>query len=399
MRYSIFVLIVSFVFFAMLCKKSCAAETISKLDSDKTLIVNGKRFFAIGIYYIPKSEKPFQELAEAGFNLVKCGKREELDAAHENGLKAWMSFGDRLDLSRDEEKQKEEIRKIVNEFKDHPALMIWESMDEPAWTWKKPWKPRASAEGLAQGHKFVKDIDPEHLLWINHAPRNTWKTLAKFSQNLDVIACDVYPVISRDIDAENTYAIMLNGKQTDLANLTISCVGEYIDKLKKAAGSKQAVWLVAQGFAWDDKLFPTYQQMRFMAYNAIIHGVNGILYWGTQAMPQPSQHWTDLKKVVREIADIEAIITSPNISHNIKKDYKEMGYSIDAGVEVMLKQYQGSIYMITANTSVGPAEVTFSELPFTGESVQVLGENRSVNITSDSFKDKFEPYGIHVYKK
>lgn len=79
----------------------------------------------------------------------------------------------------------------------------------------------------------MKELAPEHLLWINYAPRNTTKTLAKFSQNTDILACDVYPVISKDIDAGKTYAIMPNGKQTDLANQTISCVGEYIGHLTR----------------------------------------------------------------------------------------------------------------------------------------------------------------------
>ena len=63
--------------------------------------------------------------------------------------------------------------------------------------------------------------------------------------------------------------MMPNGKQTDLADQTISCVGGYIDKLKKAAGENRATWLVAQGFAWDGQLYPTYEETRFMAYNAI----------------------------------------------------------------------------------------------------------------------------------
>ena len=254
MRYSVFMIVIILLWSATFWSRRVhAAPLVTQLSADNTILVDGERFFPIGIYYIPKSEEPFRELAEAGFNLVRCSSKDELDGAHEYGLKVWVSLGDRLDLSKDEEKRKQEIEARIEELKDHPALLAWESMDEPAWTWKTPWQPRASAEGLAQGHKLVKELDPGHLLWINHAPRNTWKTLAKFSQNADIIACDVYPVISKDIDADKTYAIMPNGKQTDLANQTISCVGEYVDKLKKAGSGNRATWLVAQGFAWDNE--------------------------------------------------------------------------------------------------------------------------------------------------
>ena len=405
MKYSIFMIIVMLLWSAALwSKRAYAAPVVSKLSADKTILVNGERVFPIGIYHIPKSEEPFRELAEAGFNLVRCDSKEQLDKAHENGLKVWVSLGDGLDLSKDREAREKQVRERIAELKDHPALMIWESMDEPAWTWKKPWQARASAEGLAEGHKLVKELDPGHLLWINHAPRNTWKTLAKFSQNTDVVACDVYPVISEDIDADKTYAIMPNGEQTDLADQTISCVGKYIDKLKKAAGGKQAVWLVAQGFAWDNEQnpdnprYPTYEEMRFMAYNAIIHGVNGILYWGTYSMPQPSEHWSNLKKVVRELADLSPVLASPAIPSNVLMDYEEMGFSIDSGVEVMVKDCKGTVYVFAANTTVGPAKATFSNLPSSADSVEVLFEERSLTVSNDSFQDSFDPYEVHVYK-
>ena len=405
MRYGVFMIVMVLLWSAALwSKKAQAAPLVSQLSPDNAILVDGERFFPIGIYYIPKSEEPFRELAEAGFNLVRCESRDELDGAHECGLKAWVSLGHRLDLSENTEKRKEDIGARVAELKDHPALLAWESIDEPAWTWKKPWEPRAPAEGLAQGHKLVKELDPGHLLWINHAPRNTWRTLAKFSQNVDIIACDVYPVISKDIDADKTYAMMPNGKQTDLANQTISCVGEYVDKLRSAAGGDRATWIVLQGFAWDNKqnpdnpLYPTYEETRFMAYNAVIHGVNGILYWGTYSMPQPSEHWSNLKRVSRELGDLSPVLASPTVPSDVSLKYEEMGFSIDSGVEVLVKEYGGVMYMFAANTTIGHAKVTFSNLPFAADSLDVLFEERSLDVSGSSFQDTFDPYEVHVYK-
>jgi len=384
--------------------KCYAVSIISKLDSDSTITVDGKRFFPIGIYYVPKGSEPFKELADAGFNLVKCDTKEQLDMANIYGLKVWVSLGDELDLSNKTEERKQSIKSKVAELKDHPALLAWESMDEPAWTWKRDWEPRASAEGLSQGHKFVKELDPNHLLWINHAPRNTEKTLTKFSQYADILACDVYPVISKDIDADKTYAIMPNGKQTDLANQTISCVGEYVDKMKMSAGENRGTWIVLQGFAWDNEqnpknpLYPTYEETRFMAYDAIIHGVKGIFYWGTYSMPQPSQHWTDLKKVSRELGDLMPVLASPDVPCNLTLDYEEMGYSIDKGIEYLVKEHDGVKYMISANTTIGPVKVSFSGIPLSAQSAEVMFENRNIAISNNSFMDTYEPYGVHVYK-
>ncbi len=405
MRYSIFLIVM-----ILLCaaafrpKRAYAAPLVTKLSADNAILVNGERFFPIASYYVPKSEDPFRELAEAGFNMVRCSSKDELDRAHEFGLKAWVYLGGDLDLSEDAEKRKQKIRATIEELKDHPALLAWESLDEPAWVWKKPGQPRASAEGLAQGHKLVKELDPAHLLWINHAPRNTWKTLAKFSQHVDILSCDVYPVISRNIDADKTHAIMPHGKQTDLANQTISCVGEYVDKLEMAAGKDRARWIVLQGFAWgderkpDDRLFPTYEETRFMAYNAIIHGVNGILYYGIHRISQPSEHWSNLKRISRELGDLSPVLASPIIPNNVSLEYEEMGFSIDRGVEVLIKKHDGFTYMFAANTTIGPVEVTFSGLPFPVDSLDVLFEERSLDTSGGSFLDAFDPYEVHVYR-
>ena len=79
-------------------------------------------------------------------------------------------------------------------------------------------------------------------------------------------------------------------------------------------------------------------------------------------------------------------------------EYEEMGYSIDSGVEVLVKVYEGVMYILAANTSVGPAKVTFSNLPLPADSLEVLFEERSLDVSDDSFHDTFKPYEVHVYK-
>ena len=391
------------VFPRWLCSQAHAAT--AKIENGTQLTVDGKPFFPIGIYYLPKSEKPYAELAEAGFNLVRCDLSEEqLDAADAQGLKAWIPMGHHFDIAPDPEVRKRDIETQVNKFKSHPALLAWESIDEPTWTWKKPAEARVSAESLTAGHAYLKELDVNHLLWINHPPRNTYKTLQKFSAHTDAVACDIYPVIPRDIDADKTYAIMPNGKQGDLANQSLSCVGEYVHKMKMVADGRKAAWIVLQGFAWDNEanpdnpLLPTPEETRFMAYDAVINGVDGILYWGTHTMPQPSPQWDGIKRVAKELSTLTPVLLAPTIQRNISIDYEEMGFSIDKGVEILTKYHDNKVYLIMANTTVGPVKATFSHLSNVHtDKLNVLFENRTVTLTSGMFVDEFIPYGVHVY--
>lgn len=374
-----------------------------------TIMVGGNPFFPIGSYHLPKSAQPYQELREAGFNLVQSPPTlEALDKAHKAGLMAWVTLAGDLDFSHEVEKHKANIRAAVNAVGNHPALLVWESRDEPAWTWKQPAKPAASADGLARGHQFLKSLDPNHPVWINHAPRNLVKTLVNFSRGVDIVSCDIYPIIPCGL--QEMYAIQSDGTHGDLLNQTASAVGEYTDKMRRVAGPDRAVWMVLQGFAWEGArepkkqdstkiLYPSYNETRFMAYDAVIHGANGILFWGTAYVPQPSEFWTNLKRVAKELSEMAPVFLAPTLKTSVNIEYAELGFSMDTAIETMIKNYNGKVYLITANISPYPARVTFSGLQRIKASKElvVFHEQRTVIIEDGTFMDYFEGFGVHVY--
>ncbi|MCX6376158.1 MAG: hypothetical protein NTU88_09050, partial [Armatimonadetes bacterium] len=51
--------------------------------------------------------------------------------------------------------RQEELRQIVERFKDHPALIAYKDVDEPAWG-KRPIPP------IVKGYEIIKQIDPGH---------------------------------------------------------------------------------------------------------------------------------------------------------------------------------------------------------------------------------------------
>jgi len=67
-------------------------------DTDGTILVNGKRTLIIGSYYAAKSDQPYKEMADAGFNLVRAGSPETLDQAQAAGVMAWTAVGAALEL-------------------------------------------------------------------------------------------------------------------------------------------------------------------------------------------------------------------------------------------------------------------------------------------------------------
>ena len=405
MRVAILCFFVVFVLIQTCCSAADASEVA--IGSDLVLRVDGEPFFPIGIYHLPGSEDPHRELAEAGFNLVRSGASSDaLDKAQAAGLKAWVPIGGHLTFDKDVDAKRANLAELVATLKDHPALLAWESVDEPAWTYMKA-DQRVPAAHLTAGYQTLKRLDSDHPVWLNHAPANLVETMRQYNGAADIIACDIYPVILPGL--KPMYALWEDGLQGDLLNTYVSQVGEYAEKMKRVAGPGKPVWMVLQGFAWamlqkeeerqTDKIrFPTRDEARFMAYDAIIHGAKGILYWGVSYTPQPSQFWSDLKSVTKELGGLHDVLAAPPVDLKIGLRYHELGHSVDAGVAVLAKQFDGELYLFTVNDDKNPVKVTFTLPHQYNGTADVIAENRAVPVESGSFTDSYKPFEVNNYR-
>ena len=373
-------------------------------DNDGMLVIDGKRTFIIGSYYHPKTKQPFKELAKHGYNYTRVSAdKVELDSAHTNNIKTWISIGSIK--SKNKSADIERIVKLVYKFKDHPSLLCWEMEDEPAFTWNSA-EPRIKPESLIETYQLIKQEDPDHPVITNHGPVNLISTLRKYNSSTDIVACDVYPVIPHGI--KPTYALYPDGLQGDLLNPYISQVGEYTDKMKRVVNNSKPVFMVLQAFAWEMLKneeerdlcmirYPTYEESRFMAFNAIVHGATGIIYWGSNYTPQPSLFMDDLNKVTRELAVMQEILSATNTELNITKEYHELGYSIDTGIEIVTKKVNDKYYLISVNSDKNPVKVSLSGFE-KYKHVNVLNENRTVTIEKGKLTDFYKPFDVHIYE-
>lgn len=394
---------------AAMLAASTAGAVITAFDTDGAITVDGKRTFILGSYMVGNkytAPKPapalYKELADAGFNLVQAAPAD-MDAAHAAGLMTWTSAGV-IDL-KDEDASGRALVDRVNAVKSHPSLAFLETVDEPAWTWMKP-EPRISAEAFAKSYPIVKSADPHHLLYTNHAPTNLISTLTAYNAGTDIVAVDIYPVNPGNLKPQ--YALFEDGYQGDLNNIYISQVGEYCDKMRKVAGPHRPVFMVLQAFAWEmlteekDRdpakvLYPTYEQSRFMAWQSIIHGANGILYWGSYYTPQPSDCWTGITRVTREIADLAGPVAERTAHVDIHITYHEIGRSVDDGIQWLAKEYGGKRYLFTCNADKHPCRATVIT-PGGWKRCTVLNEDRELPVSEAGITDDWPAFGVHLYE-
>lgn len=373
------------------------------IDSDGMLNIKGKREFVLGLYSLPRVPEPMRAAREAGFDLVHLpAHREDFARAREHQLYGWTGLGSISPKNPAESEAR--IRKTVLSLKDEPALLFWETEDEPTFVWKKA-DARIQPEDIIATARFVRRLDPDHPLYLNHSPTNLVPTLQRYNPGADILATDIYPVIPRGI--RELYALWPDGQQGDFLNPHISQVGQYADKMRQVAGPSRAVFMVLQAFAWEDLrekdrdpsfvLYPNRHQLRFMAYQSIVHGVNGLLYWGLASTPPEAPLWMDLCAVSRVLHELKEALAARKSAGPLRLEYHDTGHSLDRGIEWIIKPAGRGVLLLAVNADPNPVEVTFSGLK-KYQRCEVLFESRLVNWSQGSFRDTFAPFDARVYR-
>ena len=261
-----------------------------------------------------------------------------------------------------------------------------------------PERAARMAEGMLEGYRFLRQLDLNHQVWMNHAPRNSYPQLASFNRAADIVGCDIYPVPP------------YRGGHSDIRDRSLSAVGAYTTIMQDAAPGKP-VWMVLQGFGWADlsedpskeeaeeKPRPSFDQSRFMAYDAIVRGARGILYWGTYRIEKDSELWTHLLRLIRELADLQPVLSAPDAGLDIDVTLFETWGSVDKGVEVLAKDVNGEIWFFVVNEWHEPLRYTLSGLDrLEGTVYADSGAERMAAVKDGKLELSIRGFGVQVLR-
>ncbi len=272
---------------------------------------------------------------------------------------------------------------------------------------------RESADGITAGIQLVRALDPRHVIWLNHAPRNSLAELRLYNRAADMVGCDIYPAPAN-----------LQNGHSDLADQRLTAVGAYTRRMRQAAPGK-ACAMVLQGFGWRDlkadnevKPYevaagigrrPSFSESRFMAYDAIINGANGIFYWGT-AFLKPVEDdgtpvkgrprlWRDLLHVVRELHALAPALVAPPLRPPRIKLSPTYGSIDDEGVLCSLRRVGDDYVLLVVNENADGIGFAIDNLPakLNGRTLYRLYSPEEKVVSRRGFRDGIRPQEVHVY--
>jgi hypothetical protein len=369
-------------------------------------------------------------VAAAGVNLIRTGRddwseaqpaaqiaaeKATLDTLHGHGLRGWLWLGELTNLpGRAGSDRERALARVADGLQGHPALFAYKGEDEPRNPFRgKDW---IRPDGLVRGYKRLKQVDSAHPLVIVQAPIGTPAQLRPYRPAFDVTGADIYPV---------SYP---PGTHAQTANRDISVVGDITKKMVSVAAGKP-VWMTLQ-IVWSGVIpsqqspgrvprFPSLPAERFMAYQAIVNGASGLVFFGghlTEISPPEDAaagwNWTFWEQVLRPVV---AELASPQLAPALAAPAAKVAVRTStSGIELAVRRAGSSLYVIAVRRSGGVSRVKFTGLPAGVNGGEVLFEYeqrplpppivaghqvfRRVDVAGGSFSDWFALHDVHVYR-
>ena len=298
----------------------------------------------------------------------------------------------------------------------HPALAFWEGPDEvvhnfTAWSGlyrtKKVYKSpdawaKQSPEAVVYSEEQAKQIIPrlheaaelirtldqnKHQIWINEAAKSDLKFVRQYINHIDITGCDIYPVkeSSRDVIE----------------------VGEATERWKKVGRNEKSVWMVLQAFSWSELgdyyghkkvVYPSFAESRFMAYDAIVHGARGILYWGSHYL-KSSEFRQSLYALTSELAALQKFFVTPEYSQAHLALVELEPDPLARGVRMSVRRAGQDWIVILVNEDDKPylgVEVTgLNEL--NSHTLELLSGDEKVTVERGEFITRIKPLEVKVF--
>lgn len=253
------------------------------------------------------------------------------------------------------------------------------------WMFDEPELTGYDAALLARVIGILRGLDPHHRMWVNLNPYATDMQLRSFGAGADVLGFDVYPV------PEGHYG---------LPNPGLSIVGELSERAQQAAPAGAEVWMIVQAFGYSDLdegtqgRRPSPDELRFMAYDAVVHGARGVIFFGSHELrntiPLDEAIWgIGVRRLAHELTSIGRLLIEGEPLSDLSVQPAE--------IAARGWQLGDSQLVIAANPSNAAAIV---ELCFNGGISDAYEMFDAYHPTREDacVRDALAPHGVHVYR-
>lgn len=340
-----------------------------RVDAEGRTFVDGKPSMPIGLYLHGLDPKTLESIAASPFNCVMpysspglrfadttnrgiAAIREVLDACAAANVKVIYSIKDFYENAtwaggvvtsprqwNGVTGEKAMATAIVENFRDHPALLAWYIADEMS---------HDMAPRVLERRRMVRTLDPWHPTWAVYCD---WREFGRMVSTADVMGTDGYPIDFVGVSDMSSVARFASAAKRDLAGdggglplwvvpqAHLKALYEQVDG-RRMDQAQDRERLLAKFRA------PTEEEMRSMALLMAIQGARGFVFYSyfdlikPAVLPDYEQRWKELCNVGGLLRELQPFL-----------------YSHETAPEVTVKTIQGTVNAAAYKTADGKVKV------------------------------------------
>ncbi|QDV32493.1 hypothetical protein [Tautonia plasticadhaerens] len=328
---------------------------------------------------------------EIGINtyvaLYRGPTEEQLDKLDEAGMKAIVGQSERS------------LR-----FKDRPTITAWMHDDEPDNAQSLPdgegYGPPVPPASIVEDYRAMKQADPTRPVLLNLGQGVAWdgwvgrgvrtnhpEDYPEYLEGCDIASFDIYPAChDREAVAGNLWYVPRG-----------------VDRLVSWTRDEKPVWCCIETTRISNPDHtPDPLDVRAEAWMALIHGADGLIYFCHQFEPRFIEAGLlaepaiarEVASINRRIQELAPVLRSPDRPDLARVESSDEGVPVDSAV----RRLDGVTYVLSVAMRDGETTATY-RIPDLGDAlVEVLGEDRTIEAPGGSWQDRFEGYGVHLYR-
>ena len=292
-------------------------------------------------------------------------------------------------------------------------IKAWLQLDEPDNAQNGTEDPMPPAEVVAAYDAMVgaDDTRPVYLNLGQGVAADTWygrgnrtnhpEDYLEYAAAGDILSFDTYPM--NVFPAEASDPDWKQAFHTEVAQ-NIWYVARGVDRLREWVDYEKPVWVWIEttNFNGEAGFALTPALTKAEVWMAIIHGARGIGYFCHVFSPSfieagllADDAMTEgVHAVNDQISALAAVLNTRSVSNGVTVTSS----STEIPIDTMLKRHAGLTYVFAVSMRPGAATATFTLRDFNGAAtVDVLGEDRTLDMVDGEFEDDFEDFSVRIY--
>ncbi len=419
-------LIISLLGFA-LTGIAIAQVNIVGTNSDLALTINGTNYFGMAVSPGPavgalayNGSDALDELRSGGIQFYRmpvvptwkssnalnlttvATNQAALDWCAQHGMLMLFNLNDLSYFSASDTNTPTLLTNLLGLFSAHPGMGMYKNLDE-AW-WGTQSGGQGTVANMTRGYNLIHQLDPLHPVEQTHAPRGTVTDLQPYNSAADILMVDDYPVVTNGTVANNP----------PITNTNVSQFGDWAHELSQVANRQRTFWMVEQiAFSGTTPpshglIFPTFQQERYMAFQAIVNGARGLMFFGGNVAATLTDtndfalgwNWTFWTNVLKPLT-LQLSPGSPAFDAVVGHDSLlplVLSGATYPDVEFLVRESGTNLYLLATKREGATVNAMFNGLPDWATNATVLFENRTITTSNNALSDSFAQWDVHIYR-